>query len=277
MFVDLITRVVTLGLFICLGQALPAQANPLPQDPPPKQQQDGTNPNLSISQLLQKAQALTADRKFQQAVAPLKQAVELEPKATRLWMQLANSQFIAGKFKDCIASYDRVTALSPTSRPHLWQRGLALYYADQFQLGKEQFETHQEVNSADVENSVWHLLCAAKVDGLKTARKNMIPIEGDARIPMAEVLKMFAGKLEPADVLASARETSDATDRRKHEYYAFLYIGLFQEMMGQPENARKSLAEAVQLNPYSPDVLMGQVARVHLELRDRKSKNGSGR
>ncbi len=256
----------------------PTQGEARKQEQPPTSQQKPNRTDRSVAQLLQKAKSLTAEKKFAKALAPLKEAAGLAPKSPAVWMQLANGQFIAGKFKDCIASYDHVIELDASSQPHLWQRGLALYYANEFELGKAQFETHQKVNSADVENSVWHLLCAAKIEGLaneglEKARANMIPIEGDARIPMAEVFKMFAGKITPTEVLDVARDTTNRADRRKYEYYAFLYIGLYEEMLGHPQAARKALAKAATLNPYQPGVLMGQVARVHLELRDRQSKS----
>jgi hypothetical protein len=75
----------------------------------------------------------------------------------------------------------------PEQDPHHWQRGLCYYYAEEYEKGKAQFERHQTVNSQDVENAVWHFLCAVRAPGgnLAAAQKELIPIEGDGRIPIA--------------------------------------------------------------------------------------------
>ena len=191
---------------------------------------------------------------------------------SRSKMDLAGHHFMAAQFDQAVAKYDEVIEMIPAYQPQLWQRGLSLYYADKFQLGVQQFETHQTVNSQDVENSVWHLLCAARVEGLEQARKGMIDIYADMRVPMREIHQLFAGKTSPAAVVAAAEKAIQPTTRQYQLYYAYLYLGLYFEMIDQPEKALGCLENAVLLSNMPVDQLMGQVARVHYQLRTTNQK-----
>jgi lipoprotein NlpI len=95
--------------------------------------------------------------------------------------------FYAAKPKESVAAFDKLIALAPEAKPQLWQRGLSLYYTGDFKAGREQFETHQTVNTADVENAAWHFICVARAENVEAARKALIPIEGDTRVPMKQV------------------------------------------------------------------------------------------
>ncbi|MDG2013248.1 MAG: hypothetical protein P8J33_07065 [Pirellulaceae bacterium] len=176
---------------------------------------------------------------------------------------------------EAIKAYDKAIELRPVLKPRCWQRGLAYYFNDQFKLGKEQFEVHQTVNSQDVENSVWHLLCYSRLVGIEEARKSMIPIRGDQRVPMPEVLEMFAGNGSIENVMQAATKDSSAngTIRDNHLYYAHLYIGLFHDMNGDTKKARESMTRAIAVNPISKSQLMGSVADVYLRLRDPENPN----
>lgn len=182
--------------------------------------------------------------------------------------------FASGDMQESVAAFDEVIRLNPTLEPRLWQRGLALYYANRFEEGVKQFETHQTVNSQDVENAVWHLLCAARHANLTKARKDLIPIERDGRVPMAEIYEMFAGRMEPKDVLQAANQPSNgsAAGSSRHQlqlYYAHLYIGLYQELLDNQESSLESMKQAAEFNPLLEDNFMGRVASVHIQLRSK--------
>ena len=76
------------------------------------------------------------------------------PDANTLFNDGVNLLF-AGKPKESAEAFDALVKLRPQIEPELWQRGLALYYADRFADGVAQFERHKEVNPADVENVTW--------------------------------------------------------------------------------------------------------------------------
>lgn len=184
-------------------------------------------------------------------------------------MQQGQKLFFEAKVADSIAAFDKLIELVPEAKPQLWQRGLALYYADKFKEGREQFETHQTVNTADVENAAWHFLCVARLEGIEGARKNFIPIEGDSRVPMKEVHQLFAGK-GSVEAVMKAAETGDESDHRNQLCYAHLYLGLYFEAMKDDAKAKEHMIKAAK--DYSMSHYMGETARVHLKVRGWDSK-----
>lgn len=179
-------------------------------------------------------------------------------------------RFFDAKISESIADFDAFLALVPEQDPHHWQRGLAYYYAEAYEKGKAQFERHQTVNSQDVENAVWHFLCAVRIPGgtIEAAKKDLIPIEGDARVPMKEVHDLFAGRGTVGAVLAAAKEDNDGVlseTERNHLCYAHLYLGLYHEAIGETEKSADHIRLAA--FDYAMDHYMGKTAQVHAKLR----------
>lgn len=182
------------------------------------------------------------------------------------WFREGVRQFFAANIPASATAFDRVITLSPDAMPHLWQRGLVLYYADRFAEGRTQFERHQTVNGNDVENAAWHFLCVAKVDGLDAARKTFIPIVGDARVPMREIHALFAGSGTAEMVLRAADADGMPTEAERDQLcYAHLYLGLYHEITGDAARARIHMRHAA--SDYRMDHYMGKVAQVHVKLR----------
>jgi len=199
---------------------------------------------------------------YAEAAADFSQAIERQPSSADLHNRRGAAWFKAGKIEASLADFDRAIELDPAQEPHHWQRGIAQYYAGRYAAGVRQFALHRQVNPDDVENAVWHFLCQARAGGFASARKALIPVTGDARVPMAEIHRLFAGRAKPEEVLAAAA-TGPAAQRTAQLFYAHLYVGLFQEAAGDPAQAREHLARAVRehrVNHY-----MWDVARVHLE------------
>lgn len=172
--------------------------------------------------------------------------------------------FFAAEPVDSAQAFDRLVAALPEAEPELWQRGLALYYAERFDDGRKQFERHRTVNPDDVENAAWHFACVARLEGAAAARAALLPVGADARVPMQEILDMYAGRCVPADVLAAAdRGVGEA--RRNQLCYAHLYLGLFFEATGDAARARKHMTLAA--GPFSMGHFMGKVAAMHCRLR----------
>ena len=122
------------------------------------------------------------------------------------------------------------------------------------------------MNPNDVENAVWHFLCVARTNGIEKARVALIPIKGDARVPMMEVHALFANKLKPEDVLKAAHAGNPPQLQLNRQlFYAHLYLGLYYEVLGDDERARENITQAA--GRYRTDDYMGDVARVHLQLR----------
>jgi len=183
--------------------------------------------------------------------------------AANLLHQRGALKFREAKIGEALADYDREIQLVPELAPGHWQRGIAYYYAEQYQKGVDQFELHQTVNPEDVENAVWHFLCAVRAPSgsVEKARENLIPITEDPRVPMHEIHQLFAGTATPAHVTKAAE---GAGVRAK--FYADLYIGLYLEALGQNAESLRYM-EAAANSPAAEGSNMGDIARVHYQLR----------
>ena len=169
----------------------------------------------------------------------------------------AVADFHAGRITESVDGFDRVAKLVPGQAPHLWQRGIALYYAGRYADCRKQFESHRTVNPNDVENAAWHYLCVARAESPGKARAALLPVGPDERVPMTEIYRMFRGELSPKQVLEAA-----AGGEAQGEFYAHLYVGLYQEAQGDKARAKESIRTAAQ-DKYRVGGYMHSVARVH--------------
>ncbi|MBL9151638.1 MAG: hypothetical protein JNK37_04120 [Verrucomicrobiales bacterium] len=178
------------------------------------------------------------------------------------------AHFFAGKITESIADFDDYLAINPQEDPYHWQRGISYYYAGAFEKGRAQFERHQTVNPQDVENAVFHFICAAREPGgsVEKARAGFITIESDPRVPMKEIWALYAGKGTVDDVLKAATAgTPGEEELRNRLCYAHLYIALYLEASGDAEGSARHIALAA--GKYRMDHYMGKVAQVHAKLR----------
>jgi lipoprotein NlpI len=204
-----------------------------------------------------RARLLEGTRRYEDALRDLTAALQLEPKRAQFWQGRGEVNFKAGHFAQSVADFDRVIELVPDQAPHHWQRGLSLYYARRFTDGRKQFESHRTVNPNDVENAVWHFLCAARETSVTNARAIIVPAGPDARVPMAQVDALYRGTGTVEEVLAAARNSRS----RDALFYAHLYLGLYHEALGETAKAREHIKLAAE-DPTSQHY-MGDVARVH--------------
>jgi lipoprotein NlpI len=205
---------------------------------------------------------------YAKAIASLSKAVELDPKNMSQRDRRGDLYLWQGEFKKAVADYDAFLKENTRFEPEHWRRGIAHYYAGMYKEGVAQFETHKTVNPQDVENAVWHYLCNSKIVGTKKAAAELIDVTMDSRVPMAEIQKLFAGKLKPEDVLAAA----DKTDAKKREgisarFYANLYVALWYDAEGNAKKVKEHLNDAVL--KYEISDYMWKVGRAHLTLLDK--------
>lgn len=182
----------------------------------------------------------------------------------RFYNDRGSEAFKKGKIEESIRDFDKAIELEPRLKPHHWQRGISLYYAGKFEECRKQFEIHKTVNPEDVENAVWHYLCVARTKGVESARKGLIPIRADERVPMMEVYAMYRGESTPTKVLAVAEAGNPgASELNARLFYAHLYIGLFHEAAGNRTAALDHIRKAAK--DFAANHYMWDVARVHLE------------
>lgn len=199
------------------------------------------------------------------AAADFGKGLELDPANASAYQARGVERFKSAEIKAAISDFDKFIELHPDQEPYHWQRGIAYYYAGEYEKGQKQFESHQTVNPNDVENAVWHFLCVARAKNIEEARKKLISISGDARVPMKEIHNLFAGSGSEEKVLEAARKASSG-DNGDPLFYAHLYLGLYEEALGHEKASLEHIRKAV--NEYGQSHYMGDVARVHLKLRE---------
>ena len=212
----------------------------------------------SAAMLLRQASLHESRGDYEAAIDGYNRAIEVEPRDWQLHLLRGSARFKAGQIEASIDDFDRAVTLDPSQDPYLWQRGISYYYAGRFADCGGQFERHRLVNPNDVENAVWHLLCAAAEDGLERARETMLPVGPDARRPMKEIDALFRGKGSVEDVEAAAQEEGPGV-----RFYADLYLGLYYELIGESEKAAAAIERAASLPNRG---YMVEVARVHKRL-----------
>lgn len=210
-------------------------------------------------------------REHEKAVEAFTASIKADPNTPSVYDRRGDSYLKLGKFTEAIADFDKFLATNAKFEPEHWRRGIAYYYAGKHKEGVKQFETHKTVNPQDVENAVWHYLCNVKVVGKEKAAKELIDVTKDPRVPMAEIQKLYAGKLKPEDVTAAAEKTDAKTEAGKEaRFYGHLYVALWYEAEGDGKKVIEHLTPAVE--KYEISHYMWDVAKVHLAWAKAKKK-----
>jgi lipoprotein NlpI len=198
------------------------------------------------------------------AIAAALLALQAGNETTERMFKQAVADFFAGRVAESARGFDAVAARDPAAAPHLWQRGIALYYAGRYKDCREQFESHRKVNPNDVENAAWHYLCVARERNPDEARRALLPVGPDDRVPMREVYRMFEGRLAPQRVIERAGDDPEA------QFYGHLYVGLYLEAQGRTTEAARHLTLAAE-DRFRSGGYMHQVAKVHVALLQKKA------
>jgi lipoprotein NlpI len=215
--------------------------------------------------LAEQAQAHEKAGRYQEARKLLDSAIQQQSNIPALYSLRGGIHFKLGMVKESLADFDQQIKLQPRDAAAHWRRGLTLYYAGKYAEGVAQFITSDKAEPEDVENAVWHLLCNARVQGIEAARKELLKVKSDSRIPMMEAYALFAGTSTVDKVMANAKAGTVSDDDRRHQlFYAHLYIGLYLEMTGDRARSLEHIRQAVKDYPISH--YMMDVARVHLQL-----------
>jgi hypothetical protein len=118
--------------------------------------------------------------------------------------------FRAGQLTESVQLFDQAAAVQPSLQPFLWQRGIALYYANQFAAASRQFQNDVTVNPLDVEEIVWDIACQLRLSPttFPPVRAMSLPTgKTDSRRIMGPVYRLFRG-LGSEEELALAGHTS---------------------------------------------------------------------
>ena len=205
-------------------------------------------------------------RKHDEAIKDYDKALELDPKFVVAVNERGSERFKLGDIKGAIADFEKFIEAEPKAFDDHWRYGIALYYAGRFADGAMQFKAGDKASSAnDVENAFWHYLCNARVDGVEKARKALLVIGNDGRIPMMKIYDLIAGKAKPEDVIETAEKAKLGADQKNEAiFYAHLYVGLNYEAEGNAKKCLEHLTTAVEKHKIGH--YMWDVGNVHLKL-----------
>jgi lipoprotein NlpI len=194
---------------------------------------------------------------FPQAAADWSKVIDINPDLAHAYQARGLVHFKMGKITESIADFDRFIERKPAAKVSHWQRGISYYYAGRFDDGRKQFEGYQKFDSNDVENAVWRFMCMVRQDGLDKARKAILKIGNDRRVPMRQVYDLYKGDLKAADVLSAANADNEL-------FYAHLYVGIYHDLLGDKKKALEHLNKATE--DYRIGHYMWDVARVHRDI-----------
>jgi lipoprotein NlpI len=203
-------------------------------------------------------------RQHDKAISDFNKALEIDPELAEAYDHRGSEYFTLGEIDKSLTNFDKYLELRPKEKPAHWKRGISLYYAGKFDEGRKQFLAYEEKDTNDVENAVWHFLCAARLDGVEKARGSLLKIGKDGRVPMMDVYALFAGKLKPEDVLKAAKAGDPPAPQLNAQlFYAHLYLGLYAEASGDKKLALEHMTEAAEKHKIGH--YMWDVANVHMQ------------
>ncbi len=183
---------------------------------------------------------------FRETEAKLTEQIEKTPDAIDLYSQRGDARFFQAKFDDAVADYDKMVELDKKLETAHWRRGIAYFYAEDYDKAAHQFEIYHTFDNVDRENGIWRYLSQVKSIGREKARKGLLKYAKDDREPFPSVYKLFAGDITPKEILDDIAATEiTKEDRAKRLFYAELYIGLNHFVDDELEAAQQHLAEAV--------------------------------
>jgi lipoprotein NlpI len=167
-----------------------------------------------------------------------------------------------------INEFDKATLENPALAAYDWQRGLSLYYAEQYVEGAKQFRYDIAANPQDAEEIIWTVMCDSKILGYEKALEIMPKLPKiDRRPVMRTVYDLFTGKI-PEKNLLELGNIGGSNNKNGDYFYSRLYLSLYREANGDAILSKEFMHDAVgsYYGKHSTDY-MTAVAKVHLGLR----------
>lgn len=223
------------------------------------------------------AQREKIEMKWTAELEAAQQEVEKTPDDVNAYSRRGDAHFFLGHFAEAVADYDKMVELDADRDASHWRRGIAWFYAENYDEAAGQFERYHSFDDVDRENGIWRYLSQHKAKGQKTARQGLLKYKKDDRDPFPSVYRLFAGEIEPQEILdAIDKAKISDVEREKRLFYAALYIGLNAAVEDEPDVALQHLHQAVK-NTWAPTAgygphYMWQVGRLHYELLSREKK-----
>lgn len=214
-------------------------------------------------------EALGQARRHDEAIKSFDKAYELDNKLMAAINQRGGEKFKKGDIKGSLEDFEAYIKFRPEAYDDHWRYGISLYYAGKFEEGAKQFKAGEKAFGSDAENAFFHYICNARKEGFEKARKNILKIGTDTRVPMMKIYDMIQGKAKPDEVVETAEKAKlNKEDKNEALFYAHLYVGLNYEAEGNAGKCEEHLKIAVEKHKIGH--YMWDVGNVHLQLMKKK-------
>ena len=178
-------------------------------------------------------------------------------------------QFMS-RFPEAVSDFEKMIALDPAQDAPHWRLGIAYYFVGSYPKSAKQFEKYHAYDGGDRENGIWNFMARAQSEGVDVARNSMLKYERFDREPFPALYDMFAGKIQPEEVLKHVTEKG-LEDKIQVVFFAKYYVGVYLTLTGKKEAGLRLIDESVAL--FTPATAgkggpgyMWQVARLHAGL-----------
>lgn len=241
---------------------------------PPVLSAQADNDLLAQNELWRAAVHASQNGDFPTAISKADAASKAGLTQPMLFYHRGRWNFRIGEIDDSLRDFDLFIEQVPERANSQWERGITCYYANKFKAGSKQFEDYQKFHDNDVENAAWRYLCQMKFDGKEKARKAILPIKNDTRIPMMEIYHLFRGETTPEKVLKVLDSANSSGELAKRQTFdTHLYLALYFDSEDNLPQAAKHVDLAVR--QFKKGDYMWAVAvehKKHLQRRMAKHK-----
>ena len=155
----------------------------------------------------------------------------------RILTEQGMAYFRSGDVQSSVTAFNKAIDVNPEIQQYLWQRGLSLYYNNQYDECSNQFKLDVKKNPKDTEEAVWALLCDVNkensLSGTSRKQSNIIKLSGtDPRPVMKAVYDLYDGSLSfnsYQNILQQATTRGDTSTSTI--FYLNLYLSLYTDVM----------------------------------------------
>jgi tetratricopeptide (TPR) repeat protein len=182
--------------------------------------------------------------KFERDLKEMDAAIQKGPPTLAMYSKRGDLHFYLADFDKAVADYQKMIELDPKQQDNHWRLGLAYYLEGDFPKAAEQFEKDFKYDDVDRENGLWHFLARAGIDGIGSAQLQMLRYsKPDPREPMNALYDLYSGVTKTEEFFRGIQQRGLMTNQQVL-FYARLYAGIFEDLNGNREQAKKFLGMA---------------------------------
>lgn len=194
-----------------------------------------------------------------------------------MYSKRGDMNFFLANFEESVKDYKKMVELDPRQDGPHWRLGIALYFAGDVESSAKQFEKYyaQDVTGTDRETGIWHFIARAGIDGVGSARLQMLRYTRPDREPFNGLYDLFADVWTTEEFFRDLNRRALTTDKQVM-FYAQLYAGINEDLNGRRDAAIRYIRMAASSEwgrkASSGSAYMWQVSRVLLNALEEAQK-----